>query len=88
MILIELSETLFFILQYLDSICNVPSGLPFIDLDTRPTELSAALVVLAKVAAAYASGFNFIPEIGVITLDPNKDLKSSLEAMCFLYPFL
>lgn len=61
-----IEDTILFILQYLDSICNVPSGLPFIDLDTRTTKLSATLVVFAKLAAAYASGFNFIPEIGAI----------------------
>jgi len=56
----------YLILQYLNGICNVPSGLPFVDLDTCSTEFSATFVVLAKFSATHASSSNFVPKIGVI----------------------
>ena len=50
------------ILQYLNGICNIPSSLPFVNLDTH-SELSTTLVVLAKFSATHASSSNFVPTI-------------------------
>jgi len=56
----------YLILQYLNGICNVPSGLPFVDLDTCSTEFSATFVVLTEFSATHASSSHFIPKIRVI----------------------
>lgn len=52
--------------KYLNGICNVPSGLPFVDLNTRATKFSATLIVLAELTAAHTSSSNFVSKIGVM----------------------
>lgn len=65
------------ILQYLNGICNIPSSLPFVNLDTH-SELSTTLVVLAKFSATHTSSSNFVPTIRVTVytqLKPEQYVK-------------